>query len=94
MVNLNSIVRNIFVIVFSFSGQNQILPMKYEPSVVEKSNNNFMLHRVNNGNDRSDSKKIFSLVLPPPNITGSLHLGHALTATIQDVIVRWFVIWL
>nr|XP_023015445.1 valine--tRNA ligase-like [Leptinotarsa decemlineata] len=31
----------------------------------------------------------FSLVLPPPNITGTLHLGHALTATVQDVLVRW-----
>jgi valyl-tRNA synthetase len=32
----------------------------------------------------------FSLILPPPNITGNLHLGHALTATVQDVIVRWY----
>jgi valyl-tRNA synthetase len=29
------------------------------------------------------------MILPPPNITGHLHLGHAITATIQDVIVRW-----
>ncbi|KAJ3664256.1 hypothetical protein Zmor_008439 [Zophobas morio] len=35
------------------------------------------------------SKEVFSLILPPPNITGTLHLGHALTTTIQDVIVRW-----
>ncbi|KAG5898252.1 hypothetical protein JTB14_029630 [Gonioctena quinquepunctata] len=33
--------------------------------------------------------KPFTLVLPPPNITGSLHLGHALTATVEDVLVRW-----
>lgn len=33
--------------------------------------------------------KPFTLVLPPPNITGTLHLGHALTATVQDVIIRW-----
>ncbi|KAL3218892.1 hypothetical protein MRX96_031257 [Rhipicephalus microplus] len=31
----------------------------------------------------------FSMVLPPPNITGDLHLGHALTVTIQDTLVRW-----
>ncbi len=31
----------------------------------------------------------FSIVLPPPNVTGSLHLGHALTATLQDVLIRW-----
>jgi valyl-tRNA synthetase len=36
-----------------------------------------------------DNSKTFSLILPPPNITGSLHLGHALTATIQDIIARW-----
>ncbi len=32
---------------------------------------------------------IFSVVIPPPNITGSLHMGHALNTTIQDIIVRW-----
>jgi valyl-tRNA synthetase len=38
----------------------------------------------------ADSKKPpFSIVLPPPNVTGSLHLGHALTATIQDVLTRY-----
>ena len=33
----------------------------------------------------------YSLVLPPPNVTGVLHLGHALTTTIQDSLVRWSV---
>ena len=33
-------------------------------------------------------KKPFSIVLPPPNITGSLHMGHALNAAIQDVLIR------
>ncbi|HEX6738290.1 MAG TPA: valine--tRNA ligase, partial [Vicinamibacteria bacterium] len=31
----------------------------------------------------------FALVIPPPNVTGSLHVGHAFTLTLQDVIVRW-----
>jgi valyl-tRNA synthetase len=31
----------------------------------------------------------FCIVLPPPNVTGSLHLGHALTATLQDILCRW-----
>lgn len=34
----------------------------------------------------------FSMVLPPPNITGDLHLGHALTVTIQDTLARWSVL--
>jgi len=32
--------------------------------------------------------KTFSIVVPPPNVTGSLHLGHALNATIQDILIR------
>lgn len=35
------------------------------------------------------SKKPYAVVLPPPNVTGRLHMGHALTATVQDVLVRW-----
>ena len=38
----------------------------------------------------SIQNKKFSMILPPPNITGHLHLGHALTATVQDAIVRWY----
>lgn len=34
-------------------------------------------------------KKPFTIVMPPPNITGKLHMGHALNMTIQDVLVRW-----
>ncbi|MDD2433187.1 MAG: class I tRNA ligase family protein, partial [Clostridia bacterium] len=33
--------------------------------------------------------KIFSVVMPPPNVTGSLHLGHALDNTLQDILTRW-----
>ena len=32
--------------------------------------------------------KVFSIVIPPPNVTGALHLGHALNNTLQDVLVR------
>ena len=35
------------------------------------------------------SAKPFTIVMPPPNITGSLHLGHALNATIQDILIRY-----
>ena len=38
------------------------------------------------GNDLA--KKPFCVVIPPPNVTGNLHLGHALNGSIQDVIVR------
>ena len=36
----------------------------------------------------SSEKGVFSVVIPPPNVTGSLHMGHALNNTIQDVVVR------
>jgi len=34
-------------------------------------------------------KKAFTIVIPPPNVTGELHMGHALNAVIQDVLIRW-----
>lgn len=40
-------------------------------------------------NDIAQAAKKFVIVIPPPNVTGSLHLGHALTNAIQDSIVRW-----
>ena len=34
-------------------------------------------------------KPVFSMVLPPPNVTGSLHMGHALNHTLPDILARW-----
>ena len=34
------------------------------------------------------NKKTFSIVIPPPNVTGSLHMGHALNNSLQDVLTR------
>ena len=34
-------------------------------------------------------KKPFTIVMPPPNITGQLHMGHALDDTLQDTLIRW-----
>src|SRR5438552_11128083 len=31
----------------------------------------------------------YAIVIPPPNVTGSLHMGHALNSTLQDILVRW-----
>lgn len=39
----------------------------------------------------STAKEKFVMLLPPPNVTGKLHIGHALTGAIQDAIVRWYV---
>lgn len=44
---------------------------------------------ANPDNVLSGKKKPFTMVIPPPNVTGALHLGHALMLSIEDVIVRW-----
>ena len=38
---------------------------------------------------KKDPKDRFTIVIPPPNVTGSLHIGHALTCAIEDAVVRW-----
>jgi valyl-tRNA synthetase len=35
------------------------------------------------------AKKPFTIIMPPPNVTGELHVGHALTATLEDIMIRW-----
>ena len=61
----------------------------YEPSRVEPKWAAFWEEKgLFHAEDESD-KPPFSIVLPPPNVTGSLHIGHALTATIEDALVRW-----
>ena len=39
--------------------------------------------------DAGDSRPPYSIVIPPPNVTGALHLGHALNNTLQDILIRW-----
>src|SRR4029453_3360613 len=38
--------------------------------------------------DATSARKPFSIVIPPPNVTGSLHMGHALNNTLQDILIR------
>jgi valyl-tRNA synthetase len=65
------------------------LPKAYEPAQVEKK---WYAYWMENGyfTPKIDpSKKPFVIIQPPPNITGDLHLGHALTATLEDIMTRW-----
>jgi valyl-tRNA synthetase len=39
--------------------------------------------------DRDPDKKPYTIVMPPPNITGQLHMGHAMDCTLQDILIRW-----
>ncbi|MCY1042152.1 valine--tRNA ligase [Corallococcus sp. bb12-1] len=65
------------------------LSKAYEPSEVEARWYNHWLERDYFRAEPTSAKPPFSIVLPPPNVTGSLHIGHALTATIQDILTRW-----
>ena len=65
------------------------LSSSYDPTEVEKRWYPFWTQKGYFRAEASSTKPPFSIVLPPPNVTGSLHLGHALTATIQDVLSRW-----
>ena len=39
--------------------------------------------------DPSSDKPPFCIVIPPPNVTGALHMGHALGSTLDDILIRW-----
>jgi valyl-tRNA synthetase len=61
----------------------------YDPKLIEDRQYQFWLDGNYFHSDVDPSRERFSLVIPPPNVTGSLHVGHALTLTLQDVLVRW-----
>src|SRR5215472_2914456 len=65
------------------------LSKSYEPLEVEGRWYPFWTERGYFKAEPRSDKPPFCIVLPPPNVTGSLHLGHALTATIEDILIRW-----
>ena len=65
------------------------MPKAYEPGKIEKKWYDFW-HKQGYFSPKIDpNKKPFVIIMPPPNVTGELHLGHALTATLEDIMVRW-----
>ncbi|KAF6153339.1 hypothetical protein GIB67_003529 [Kingdonia uniflora] len=62
---------------------------QYNPNAVEKSWYSWWEKSGFFVADANSSKPSFTIVLPPPNVTGALHIGHGLTAAIQDTIIRW-----
>ncbi len=64
------------------------IPDRYEPAAVEARWYPAWEERGYFRADPASPKKPFSIVIPPPNVTGSLHMGHALNNTLQDVLVR------
>ena len=65
------------------------LSKSYEPKSVERTWYDFWMKKNYFHADANAGGTHFSIVIPPPNITGQLHIGHALNSTIQDILVRW-----
>ena len=71
------------------------LPPQYNPKEVEdkiyrlwEESGYFNPDRLPKYKTRGTKHKTYCITVPPPNITGSLHMGHALNATIQDILIR------
>ena len=65
------------------------LAKTYEPQEVEDRIYEFWLSGGYFHAEPNPEKKPYTIVIPPPNITGQLHMGHALDETLQDILVRW-----
>jgi valyl-tRNA synthetase len=65
------------------------IPKAYESGKIEKKWYDFWLKQGYFTPKIDPDRKPFVIIMPPPNVTGELHLGHALTATLEDIMVRW-----
>ncbi|MBU1137230.1 class I tRNA ligase family protein, partial [Patescibacteria group bacterium] len=65
-------------------------PKENEPKIYRQWERSgfFNPDKLKSASRRKTAKK-YTIVIPPPNVTGSLHMGHALNATIQDILIRW-----
>jgi len=65
------------------------IPSKYNPKETEDKWYSSWLEKGYFHADPAKGGKPFTIVIPPPNITGILHMGHALNNSIQDILIRW-----
>lgn len=68
---------------------DDVLKKGYEPQEVEKKWYEFWEEEGLFSADVSPAEKSFSIVIPPPNVTGVLHMGHSLNITLQDILCRY-----
>jgi valyl-tRNA synthetase len=66
-----------------------MLDKRYNPKDIEKKWYDFWHDREYFKAEAKSDKSSYCIVIPPPNVTGSLHIGHALDITLQDVMIRW-----
>lgn len=65
------------------------IPTVYEPQAVEKKWYAFWEEEKLFHAEVEQAKKPYTIVIPPPNVTGVLHMGHAFDETLQDILIRW-----
>ena len=65
------------------------LAKTYDPSAIEERTYAKWMGRKYFHAKVDKSKKPFTIVIPPPNVTGKLHMGHALDETLQDILIRY-----
>jgi valyl-tRNA synthetase len=65
------------------------LEKAYEPKLAEERWYRFWIERGFFQASSADSGAPYTIVIPPPNVTGSLHIGHALNNSLQDILIRW-----
>ena len=64
------------------------LPKQYDPAAAQERWSKFWEENKFFESDPDSAKKPYTIVIPPPNVTGALHLGHALNNTLQDIMIR------
>jgi len=69
--------------------KNAVLPKAYEPTEVEPKWYRFWEEQELFRADENSETSAYSIVIPPPNVTGDLHMGHALNNTLQDILCRY-----
>lgn len=67
----------------------QNISKTYDPAIVESKWYEYWEQQGLFTQDVDSSKKPYSIVIPPPNVTGQLHMGHALDNTLQDILIRF-----
>lgn len=72
-----------------FDHMEKELSKLYEPSQVEDRIYKFWQDNNYFHAERDLQKTPYTIVIPPPNVTGQLHMGHALDETLQDILIRW-----
>ena len=65
------------------------LPKQYNPAVAQRRWYAFWESNGYFHSEPNKAKKPYTIVIPPPNVTGALHLGHALNNSLQDILIRW-----